>query len=179
MPRSSATAGPPISMTENPSAALAPRPGRAQAAATAWRWRETADAKVAGAARRRQLRREGVIRALVGGAIGGVLFYFGAPLLARVAWAGSALVLLAALASPDGIYAAIGRGLTLLGHGIGRLLAIVFLTPLFFLFFLPFGRLLRGGRRDRLERWFDRSAPTYWHRRPDPPRTKTSYERAF
>ena len=130
-------------------------------------------------ARRRALRREGVVRALVGAAVGGVLFYFGAPILARVAWVGAAFVLLAALASPDGLYAAIGRGLALLGHGIGRLLAIVLLTPLYWLFFVPFGRLLRAGRRDRLERWFDPAASTYWHRREDAPRTKRSYERAF
>ena len=79
----------------------------------------------------------------------------------------------------DGVYAAIGRGLALLGHGIGRLLAIVLLTPLFWLVFVPFGRLLRGGRRDKLERWFDVAAPSYWHRREGRPRTKRSYERAF
>lgn len=137
------------------------------------------DAAPARAARRRQLRREGAIRALAGGAIGGALFYFGAPLLARVAWAGSALVLLAALVSPEGLYAAIGRGLARVGQGIGRLLAVLLLTPVYFLFFVPFGRLLRTGRRDRLERWFDPAAATYWRRRGDAPRTASSYERAF
>ncbi len=155
------------------------RRGSPRAAAAVWRWREAGDSSTLRVARRGALRREGLIRAVVGVAAGGALYFFGAELLARVAWAGAAFVLVAALISPDGLYAAIGRGLALLGHGIGRLLAIVFLTPLFFLFFLPFGRLLRGGHRDRLERWFDRSAPTYWHRRPDAPRTKSSYERAF
>jgi len=166
-------------MTENPPPAFALRPGKAEAAATVWRWREKGDARVAGIARRRKLRREGLIRALVGGVIGGFLFYFGATLFARVAWAGSAVVLLAALASPAGLYSAIGRGLALLGHGIGRLLAVLLLTPVFLFFFVPFGRLLRGGRRDRLERWFDPAATTYWRRRDDAPRTTSSYERAF
>lgn len=179
MPRLAAAAGAPISMSENPSPALTLRPGRPQAAATAWRWRETLDAGAERAARRRTLRREGVIRALVGGAVGAALFFFGAVLFARVAWAGAGVVLLAALASPDGLYAAIGGGLALVGHGIGRLLAILFLTPVFWLFFVPFGRLLRAGRRDRLERWFDPATPSYWHRRDDAPRTKASYEKAF
>lgn len=157
------------------------RSGSPHAAAAIWRWRESAGAGAAAlrAARRTSLRREGVIRALVGGAVGGALLYFGAPILARVAWAAAGVVLAVALVSPDGAYAAIGRALALFGHGIGRLLAVVLLTPVFWLFFVPFGRLLRAGRRDRLERWFDKAAPSYWHRRNDAPRTKSSYEKAF
>jgi hypothetical protein len=36
------------------------------------------------------------------------------------------------------------------------------LAPLFFLFFWGCGRLLRGGRRDALQRWFDPQAPSYF-----------------
>ncbi len=157
------------------------RSGSPAAAAAVWRWREAtpAFAAVARRDRRRALRREGTVRALAGAAVGGVLFTFGATILARVAWVGAGVVLFAALASPDGLYSAIGRGLAHLGHGIGRLFAIVLLTPVYWLFFVPFGRLLRGGRRDKLERWFDRGAASYWHRRNDAPRAKSSYERAF
>jgi hypothetical protein len=168
-------------MPENLPIPPQPRAASAAAAAVVWRWREASSAFAAAARRdrRRALRWQGVLRALIGAAVGGVLFYFGAGILARVAWAGTGLVLLAALASPEGIYSAIGRGLARLGHGMGRLLAILLLTPIFGLFFVPFGRLLRAGRRDRLERWFDKSAATYWHRRSDASRTKASYERAF
>lgn len=168
-------------MPPDPQIADELRPGSPAAAAAVWRWREAspAGAAVARQARRHALRRQGVGRALVGAAIGGLLFTFGAAILARVAWAGAGLVLLAALASPDGLYSAIGRGLALLGQGIGKLLALVLLTPIYWLFFVPFGRLLRSGRRDRLERWFDETAPSYWHRRDDAARTKSSYERAF
>lgn len=154
-----------------------PRPGGA-----VWNWRQETPGAGSAAfleARRTALRRAGVIQALVGAAVGGALFCFGAVFLARVAWGGAGLVGLAALISPAVLYAAIGRSLRLLGRGIGRLLAILLLTPVFLLFFVPFGRLLRAGRRDRLERWFDPSAPTYWHRRDDAPRTKSSYEKAF
>jgi hypothetical protein len=168
-------------MPEPPSDATRLRSGSPHAAAAVWRWREAAGegAATLRAQRRSSLRREGVLRALVGGAVGGVLVYLGAVVLGRIAWCVAGVVLVAALASPDGVYAAIGRALALLGHGIGRLLAVLFLTPVFWLFFVPFGRLLRSGRRDRLERWFDRAAPSYWHRRDDRPRTKSSYEKAF
>jgi len=111
--------------------------------------------------------------------MGALFFGFDAVRLAAVAWGLAGVVLLAALLSPSGMYAAIGRALALLGHGIGRALAVLLLTPVFFLFFLPFGRLLRRGRRDRLERGKERSLPSYWHRRDDRPRTKSSYEKAF
>jgi hypothetical protein len=153
--------------------------GSPQAAAAIWRWRDGADAEGSRSGRRKSLRREGLIRALIGAAVGGALAYFGAPVLARVAWIGAVLVLVAALASPDGVYAAIGKGLARLGQGIGKALGLLLLSPLFFLFFLPFGLLLRSGRRDRLERGFDRSKPTYWHRRSDVPRSKSSFEKAF
>lgn len=168
-------------MPEPPSESVGLRAGNPRAAAAVWRWRESSGAGLAALhqKRRGRLRREGVLRALIGGAVGGVLFYLGAILLARLAWAGAAAVLVAALASPDGAYAAIGRALALLGHGIGRGLAWILLTPVFWLFFVPFGRLWRAGRRDRLERWFDRAAPSYWHRRDDPKRTKSDFEKAF
>jgi len=158
--------------------------GSPAAAAAVWPWRAASSASAADVqrgqrARRNALRREGTIRALAGAAVGAVLFALGAVALARVAGIVSGLVLLAALASPGGLYAAIGRALAVVGQGVGRLLAIVFLTPVFFLFFLPFGKLLRSGHRDRLERFFDRRAPSYWHRRGDAARTKASFEKAF
>ena len=168
-------------MFADPSTPTRLRAGSPAAAAAAWTWRDASPALAADLRRqkRRALRREGLIRALVGSAAGAVLFYFGAGLLARVAWVVAAAVLLAALASPEGLYKAIGHALASLGHGIGRLLAILFLTPIFFLVFLPFGRLLRSGRRDKLERWFDQRAASYWHRRDDAARTKASYEKAY
>ncbi len=156
---------------------LVPRPGRPEAAAAIWRWRE-GQGQATGTAPA-VLRREGALRALIGSLVGGALFVFGQASLAFVAWSVSALVLLAALASPAGAYAAIGRGLEAFGRLVGRLLAVLLLTPVFFLFFVPFGLLFRRGRRDRLERWFDRAAPSYWHCREAVPRTRESYEKAF
>ena len=88
-------------------------------------------------------------------------------------------MLLAALLSPDRLYLGIGRGLEILGRGIGRGLSILLLSPVFFLFVLPFGLLLRTGRRDRLERRLDRSASTYWHLRRDSVRGRAHFGRAF
>jgi hypothetical protein len=154
------------------------RPGRPQAAAAVWDWRgERPPGQAAPTAW--HLRREGLIRALAGAALGAAAFLFWHRTPAYVVWAVSALTLFLALTSPAGAYAALGRGLAAFGRLVGRVLAVVLLTPVFLLFFLPFRLLLRSGRRDRLERFFDREAPTYWKRRQDPERTRAFYERQF
>ena len=154
------------------------RPGRPEAAAAIWDWRgERAPAPLAPSTAR--LRLEGLVRSLVGAAIGTAVFFLWHRNVAYVVWASAALTLLAAMASPTGAYAALGRGLAAFGRAVGRVLTVVLLTPVFLLFFLPFRLLLRGGRRDRLERWFDRELPSYWKRRDEPERTKASYERQF
>lgn len=127
----------------------------------------------------RAVRRRGVVRGLIGAAVGAVLFLLGREVLAAVAWALSGTVLILALASPGGLYAALERGLGLLAHWVGRLLSVVLLAPLFAVFFTLFGRLLRGGRRDRLERWLDPGTPTYWKGRPDAEPSLDGYRKGF
>jgi hypothetical protein len=74
----------------------------------------------------------------------------------------AALVLLTALVSPHGLHAAVQRLFEATGRAGGRGNTRLVMVPLFYLFFLPFGKLRRSGRRDRLRRWFDRDADTYW-----------------
>ncbi len=150
--------------------------GRPEAAAAIWRWREPAAAAGPSAA---ALRREGLLRAVVGGLVAGGLSFFHHPRLALVAAVLSGLVALAALASPRGAYAALGKGLAAFGKLVGRFLAVLLLTPVFLLFFTLVGRIMRRGRRDKLERWFDDSTPSYWHQRPQVARTEAYYRHQF
>ncbi len=73
-------------------------------------------------------------------------------------------LLLSLLLSPTGLYAALQRLFAATGRAAGRITTWLVMVPLFYLFFLPFGRLLRRGRRDRLKRSFDRAAGSYWRR---------------
>jgi hypothetical protein len=63
-----------------------------------------------------------------------------------------------------------------IGRRIGRALTWLLLVPLFYLFFLPFGLLFRRGRRDRLKRYFDREATTYWETLEGPTAASSSHE---
>jgi hypothetical protein len=174
---SAAPDAPPTTSRALGSSSGAPRPGRPEAAAAIWRWREVGGEGDRGEAARQ--RRRGVIQALVGAVAGVAVFFFWRREAAFVVWAVSAVTLALALASPLGAYAALGRGLARFSHWVGRALAWVLFVPVFFLFFTLFGRLLRSGRRDRLERWFDRRAPSYWKQRPDGERTLADYRRQF
>ena len=62
---------------------------------------------------------------------------------------------------------------------VGRLLGMVLLVPLFYGFFMVYGLLFRGGRRDKLERYFDKDVESYWKIRNDKKRDLRFYERQF
>jgi len=162
----------------------APRPayacvqtGNPKAAMAIWAWKASRERTGSASGAAGHARREGAIRAAVGAALGTGALLLGHPTLATVIWSIAGLTLLAALASPLGVYRWIQRGIGALAHGVGVFLSWLLLPVFFFGFCLVFGLLARRGRKDRLERWFDEGAPTYWKERNDPPRKPEFYER--
>ena len=154
------------------------RAGRPEAAAAIWDWRGPAGSEgVPGGAGSARLR--GALRAAVVAAAGLALLLLGFPTPARLVFGVAALVLLAALLSPTGLYFGLERLFAALGRATGRVLTWVLMTPLFYLFFLPFGLLFRRGRRDRLRRFVDPSATTYWEPHDGPTAASGSQERQY
>jgi hypothetical protein len=150
---------------ETPSArpvTLAPIAGRAEAAAEIWDWRRARDVRGDLAAKARRSRLRGAVQALVATSAGAILLFFSLRLPAYVAFALAGVLGLSAIVASRSLHAAIEHGLGALGRGTGTLLGWVLLVPVFYLFFAPFGRLLRRGRRDRLQRRFDPDAASYW-----------------
>jgi hypothetical protein len=139
----------------------APRTGSAAASAVIWRWR-SADADAAASAPASRVRLRASLQALAGAAFGLACLLFWSRTVAYLAFAMAALVLLSALVSPRGLHAGLQQLFQATGRVIGRLVTWLLMAPLFYLFFLPFGKLLRRGRRDRLQRYFDAGAETYW-----------------
>ncbi len=134
------------------------RPGRAEAAAVVLS--READASEQPSAGRLRLR--GVLQAAIASAIAGMVFYLGSRTFAMVILGIASLVLLTALTSPAGAFAALDRAFAALGRRLSRLVTWLALVPVFYLFFLPFGQLFRRGRRDQLQRYFESDAATYW-----------------
>ena len=154
------------------------RVGRPEAAAAIWDWRGPDGSEAApGGAGSARLR--GALRAALVAAAGLALLLLGFSIPARVVFGVAVLVLLAALLSPSGLYLGLERLFAALGRATGRVLTWVLMTPLFYLFFLPFGLLFRRGRRDRLRRYADPSATTYWEPHEGPTAASGSQERQY
>ena len=141
-----------------------------------WRWRAGEPEPEAGPSAA-SVRVRGSLQALGGVAFGLASHLFWSKTVAVVAFAAAAVVLFCALVSPNGLYALLRRLFDATGRVIGRAMAWIVMVPIFYLFFLPFGKLLRRGRRDRLHRYFDADATTYWE--PHTPMVSSSLERQY
>jgi hypothetical protein len=151
--------------------------GRPEAAAVVWDWRNRATGSTGpGAAR---MRVQGLVQAAVAASFGGALFLFWSQTIGSIVLAVASIVGLSALASPLGLYAAIERLFLALGRATGRLLTWILLVPVFYAFFVPFGQLLRRGRRDRLKRQLEPDAGTYWEPHDGPTAASSSLERQY
>jgi len=67
-----------------------------------------------------------------------------------------------AAASPGGAYAWIERAVDALVVGVGHALTWLTMVPVFWLFFVPYGRLARRGDADPMKRAFAPGQPSYW-----------------
>jgi len=142
------------------------RASRPEAAAQVWNWRDADGA--AAETPKGPIRRRGAIRSLIGGAAGALLFRFVSPLMGEIVLGVSALLLLAALLSPTGAYALVERAFTALSLAVGRALNAILLPALFYGVFTPLGALLRRGKRDALQRFYEPERTTYWSDRTGP-----------
>ena len=137
--------------------------GRPEAAAAIWSWQEEIAPRVEELPAKARLR--GTLRALVAGVIGALLLLLWSRTVGAVVLGIAGVILASALFSPLGLYSTLERFFAALGRATGRALAWVLLPPIFYFFFLPFGRLLRRGQRDRMKRFYERETPSYWEPR--------------
>jgi len=136
------------------------RASRPEAAAAVWDWRATETARVEPAAGPIRLR--GCLRALIGASVGGLVYVYLSPLVGKIVLTVSTLLLLAALLSPTGAYALVERAFAALSRTVGRVLNALILPILFYGVFTPLGAVLRRGKRDALQRFFEPERTTYW-----------------
>jgi hypothetical protein len=147
------------------------------ASSIVWNWRYGRDHS----ARTRLVysRRQGAVHSFIGLVIAAILFVLGQRTLAMIAGSLATLSFLLAMISPAGLYTRLRSGVAQLGVWIGIALSWILLVPLFYLFFLPFGLLLRRGARDSMERNLDSTAMSYWKKRKEVTSVRSGYERQF
>lgn len=151
---------------------------RSRGAEAIWDWRGS-KAVAAAAERRRQVRRQGTLQAIVAAVVAACVYLVWSPWVAAAV--GAVAVLTAALAwlAPDRLYPRLRRGLAAFGRAVGTLVTWLLLAPFFYLVVTPLGLFLRRGRRDPMRRAIDRHAGSYWQTRAGEPSPPASYERQF
>jgi hypothetical protein len=152
-------------------------PGRPEAAAAIWQWRDRRTRARGVSARSHRVR--GVVQGAVGLAIASAVYWLGSPGFGTAVAILAGAILLSALLSPTGLYATLQRLFAWTGQGIGRALTWVMLPPLFYLVFYPFGMLFRRRRRDRMRRFFEPGTATYWEPHDHPIASAGPRDRAF
>lgn len=143
--------------------------GRPEAAEAIWNWQQERDRHSDDAAQAARARRKGVLQGIVAAIVATLFFFFWSRTLATVIYTIAGVTLFAALVSPRGLYAAIEALIARIARLLGVLTTWLMLVPTFYLIFLPFGVLLRRGRRDRMRRFYEPEASTYWTAREDKP----------
>jgi hypothetical protein len=139
------------------------RVGRPEAAAAVWNWRESAT--LGGAAAQVEtsaIRLRGAVKALIPAAVGSGIYLRVSALGGTIVMSIAALIFVAAMFSPTGLYAIIERGFSALTVSVGRLMSWIVLPALFYAVFVPFGKARRSGARDRLQRFRDATRASYW-----------------
>ncbi len=123
----------------------------------------------------------GAVAELVGaiGVFGSLVYLFWSTTIGTLVFCIASIVLFSALVSPLGLYAGVQGVFRTLGRWTGIALTWLMLVPVFYLFFLPFGASFRRGRRDRLKRYFERGAETYWEPHEGPTAGSESCERQY
>jgi hypothetical protein len=74
-------------------------------------------------------------------------------------------MLMAALLLPASLYGMFERSVTALTMRLGWLMNWIILPAVFYGLFVPLGKALRTGKRDRLQRFSDASRASYWSER--------------
>jgi len=124
-------------------------------------------------------RRRASLRAGAAAAIGAAVYLLWARTLGVAIMTVACLLLAIALLAPSGLLQALERLFVRLGTFTARMLTWVLMVPLFYLVFLPFGLLFRRGRRDRLKRWLEPDASSYWEAHTGPTAASSSRERQY
>jgi hypothetical protein len=168
---------PPARKNQTGEAGVSVSTGRPEAAAVVWNWRDRATGFRKVTAGRVRLR--GLLQAALAALLGSAILFFWSRAIGTAVLAIATIVAFSALASPLGLFAAIERLFLTLGHATGTLLTWILLVPVFYGFFVPFGRLMRRGRRDRLKRHLEADAETYWEPHAGPTAASTSHERQY
>lgn len=98
---------------------------------------------------------------LIGGGIGGLLYWFEHHAMARIVWSISGFLFLCGLLTPR-VFRKIERGLRIFAIWVGRILTVLLLVPFYYLVFFPGRLLFKLSGKDPMTRDCPTRQDTYW-----------------
>ena len=158
---------------------MSERPGKPRAAMAIWAWREEELPETRETSAARKIRLRGAIQGGIGLGMAALVYTFLTPVGGWIIATIAGTITLAALISPEGLFAGIEAGFRAAGRVIGRVLTWGLLSSIFYGFFLPFGGLFRRGAKDSMKRFYDPDAPSYWSTREPRETGIDSYKRQY
>ena len=137
-----------------------PHPGKPEAADAIWQRHgsNSDDARLPTG----NVRIGGTIRALISASFGVGVYLIWSQTVGTIVLCIAGIIFFSAIVSPNGLYRGLQGLFGSLGNFTGRVLTWLMLVPLFYLFFLPFGKLMRRGQRDALKRKLEPESESYW-----------------
>lgn len=150
--------------------------GRPEASAAIWNWSESAP--VAEVETNGAIRLRGTIRAMVAGVVGGLVYYYLSNLVGIIVLGITSVLFLIAILSPTGANAVVERAFNRMSSFAGRMLTCIILPAIFYTIFVPFGLVLRRGKRDAMQRFYDQRE-SYWSKRDQGRSASANRERQF
>jgi hypothetical protein len=154
---------------------------RREPSSVVWNWRGGETESAARGREAAAARKRGLLGGAIGLAVAALFFFlFKRPVAAAVIAGVAVLFTLLAVLAPLTAYKAVTRALDRFAHGVGTAVTWVLLTLLYYIFFLPFGLLLRARGKLAITRSFDPRQPSYWTSlERQGARTADSYRRQF
>lgn len=125
-----------------------------------WNWQEDPFRKKQINANK--LRLKGIVQSICMVVVAILFFYFNHRVMAFSILVLSTIIGLSALFSPSGIFLFLDKGAKKIGVLLSTMIKWVLLPLIYYGFFVPFGKCCRKGNRDKMKRYYEVEAASYW-----------------
>ncbi|MEM7051930.1 MAG: hypothetical protein AAF604_19845 [Acidobacteriota bacterium] len=142
--------------------------------AVVWNWRHPAPPERS----EHNLRREGIVRAVIGFAVAALIFLW-KPVFGMVVAGITATLLLLALVAPNTAYRAVSHGLAVFAQWVAQAVTWILMTLLYYLMVTPAGFLLRVTGGSRITHGADAERTSYWETTEQAEASLDPYRRQF
>ena len=152
----------------NPRPEQARRSGRPEAAALAFDWQHPVPMQEEELSEANHLRKHGLRQTIITGGLAALLYFFLSESIGTMVAGVACVLFVSSMLFPVAIYSRIEKLVGWIAMQLQRGITWLLMRLIFTLIFTPFSLLFRRGKRDKLMRWMEPEADTYWNDRTEP-----------